>query len=211
MLSLPRPLILASQSPRRYVLLRQLGLEFSVQPSAVVEELLPLDLPPHEYAAELARLKAEDVAHSQHQPAIVIGADTIVVLGGEILNKPADAADARTMLRRLSGRTHTVFTGIALVAAPEISVHTAVQATDVHFRELSDAEITGYVAGGSPMDKAGGYGIQDDFGAVFVEHIVGCYYNIVGLPLELLYRKLTAFANELPLRNHETQPPENGK
>lgn len=193
MLSLDRPLILASQSPRRRALLRQIGLDFTVQPSSVVEELLPLDLHPPEYATALARMKAIDVAYLQTQPSIVIGADTIVVLDGQILNKPADAADAHAMLRRLSGHTHTVFTGIALVSAPEISVQTAVQATDVRFRELDHNEIAEYVAGGSPMDKAGAYGIQDDFGAVFVEHIIGCYYNIVGLPLELLYRMLKSY------------------
>ena len=190
MLRLPRPLILASQSPRRRALLRQIGLDFSIQPSSVAEELQPLDVPPQEYAAGLARQKAEDVARRQTAPAYVLGADTIVVLDGEIMNKPADETEASVMLQRLSGRTHTVYTGLALAAAPELTVRAAVQQTDVRFRELDPLEIAEYVAGGSPLDKAGAYGIQDDFGAVFVEHIAGCYYNIVGLPLELLYRML---------------------
>lgn len=190
MLTFSRPVILASQSPRRHALLRQIGIDFTIQVSDINEEEMPLHMPPVEYVAGLAQRKSEAVARRQDMPALVIGADTIVVLDSAILNKPANSAEAHSMLRRLSGRTHTVYTGIAIVAVPELTVLCETQKTDVTFRELSEQEILDYVATGSPLDKAGAYGIQDDFGAVFVQNIVGCYYNIVGLPLELLYRML---------------------
>ncbi len=194
MLTLPFPLILASTSPRRKHLLEQIGMTFTVQPSNVDESLIPTSgAVPEEFVQRLALLKAQDVASKTPARSIVLGSDTIVVLDGEILGKPLDADDAINMLRRLSGNTHTVYTGIALVDSETYSSVTAVQQTDVTFRELSDDEIAGYVATGSPLDKAGSYGIQDDFGAVFVAHIVGCYYTIVGLPLELFYRTLRTF------------------
>ncbi len=142
---------------------------------------------------QLAGAKALEVASRMQEVSIVLGADTVVVLDGEILGKPIDRNDATRMLRRLSGNTHTVYTGIALVDSSSLRVSTAVARTEVTFRELGDEEIADYITGGSPMDKAGAYGIQDDYGAVFVSHIVGCYYNIVGLPLELLYRTLREF------------------
>jgi len=194
MLTLPYPLILASGSPRRKVLLHQIGLNFTVQPSNVDESLIATDgAHPEEFVRHLALLKAQDAARAIDAQSIVLGADTIVVLNDQILGKPVDSDDAARMLRSLSGKTHTVYTGIALVDSQSYRSVTAVQHTDVTFRELSDAEISDYVASGSPLDKAGSYGIQDDFGAVFVEHIVGCYYTIVGLPLELFYRTLRAF------------------
>ncbi len=194
MLTLPFPLILASTSPRRKHLLEQIGMTFTVQPSDVDESLIPTSgAVPEEFVQRLALLKAQDVASKTPERSIVLGSDTIVVLDGEILGKPLDADDAQNMLRRLSGNTHTVYTGIALVDSDTYTSVTAVQQTDVTFRELSDDEIAGYVATGSPLDKAGSYGIQDDFGAVFVAHIVGCYYTIVGLPLELFYRTLRTF------------------
>ena len=126
------------------------------------------------------------------------GADTTVVLQGYILNKPLDAADAVRMLSMLSNRTHEVFTGIALIECSADGsarkIITDVSRTEVRFRRLSADEIRSYVASGSPLDKAGGYGIQDDFGAVFVEAIHGCYNTVVGLPLELLYRRLLEFS-----------------
>ncbi len=194
MLTLPYPLVLASTSPRRKHLLEQIGITFTVQPSDVDESLIPTSgAVPEEFVQRLAQLKAQDVASRTHDHSTVLGADTIVVLNGEILGKPIDADDAKSMLRRLSGNTHTVYTGIALVDSDTYTSVTAVQQTDVTFRELTDDEIAGYVATGSPLDKAGSYGIQDDFGAVFVAHIVGCYYTIVGLPLELFYRTLRTF------------------
>jgi septum formation protein len=113
------------------------------------------------------------------------------------LNKPTDEEDARKMLRTLSHNTHTVYTGIALIEARSDKRMVTLQKTEVTFRELDDEEIAAYVATGSPLDKAGAYGIQDDFGAVFVSNISGCYYNIVGLPLELLYTTMKRFIKVL--------------
>jgi septum formation protein len=191
LLSLPFPIILASQSPRRRQLLQQIGLHFSVQPAHIDELALPVDMQPDLYAGTLAMQKAQAIADQQDKPACIIGCDTIVVLDTIILNKPANAAQARIMLGMLSGRTHTVYTGIALVfPGTDIAPIQDVQSTQVSFRTLEDDEIEAYIATDSPMDKAGAYGIQDDFGAVFVESIQGCYYTIVGLPLEMLYRHL---------------------
>lgn len=194
LIGLAEPVVLASASPRRKQLLEQLGLTFLVQPSAVDEGAVSVQQPPAEYVRTLALHKARDIA--RHQPdsaSVVIGADTVVVYDNRILNKPSSADEARTMLQTLSGRTHTVYTGVALVAGGATQELTAVQSTEVTFRELTEREITAYIATGSPLDKAGAYGIQDDFGAVFVEKIQGCYYNVVGLPLSLLYTMLTEF------------------
>ncbi len=188
LLRLPAPLVLASQSPRRKALLEQIGLSAEVCPAHVDELSLAADREPEHYAAHLALSKAREVAGSLQRDAIVLGADTIVVLDRHILNKPTDADDAFRMLRMLSGRTHTVITAVALVRGKQEMVQQ--RSTSVRFRSLSDEEIRAYIAGGSPMDKAGSYGIQDDYGAVFVEHIEGCYYTIVGLPLELLFEML---------------------
>jgi septum formation protein len=141
----------------------------------------------------LAQSKARAVSQNLDFKAIVIGADTTVIVGGQILNKPTDAADAARMLGLLSNRTHEVCTGIALIETATNRIITDVCRTEVRFRALDTVEISGYVASGSPLDKAGSYGIQDDFGAVFVQEIRGCYYNVVGLPLELLYRRLRDF------------------
>jgi septum formation protein len=202
LLGMNTPVVLASASPRRKKLLEQIGLSFAVQPSTLNEDVLSASLlasgiAPGEYVQTLALRKAENVAAVQTAPALIIGADTTVVLNGEILNKPDDAADAARMLRTLSGNTHTVLTGIALMEAPANDVKarfvTTVAATSVVFRALEEQEIAAYIATGSPLDKAGAYGIQDDFGAVFVERVEGCYYNVVGLPLETLFRTLKQF------------------
>jgi septum formation protein len=123
----------------------------------------------------------------------IIGADTIVVLDGEMLGKPNDRVEAVDMLKRLSGRTHTVVTGIALVEVPSGRNTVEVESTKVTFREIPEEEIREYVDGGSPLDKAGAYGIQDDYGAVFVTRIEGCYYNVVGLPLARLHTMMRRF------------------
>ncbi len=195
-LGVDRPLILASASPRRRHLLTHIGLDFQVVVADVNEDTVSTSTPPDEYVSVLATLKARTVAEAQSLPAYVIGSDTTVVLDGEILNKPASEAEARGMLRKLSNRTHTVFTAIAIVDSASMRTITAVRNTNVEFRELDDLEIDAYVATGSPMDKAGAYGIQDDFGAVFVRKVDGCYYTIVGLPLELLYTTLKTFVTE---------------
>jgi len=196
LLNLKEPLILASQSPRRKKLLEQLGFEFTIQPSDVDESEHILETTPEDFVIKLSFSKAKDVASRQNEHAYILGADTIVVLAHEILTKPVDKADAKRILRTLSGRTHKVFTGITIMESITYRSISAVQVTDVIFRELEDKEIEAYIATGSPFDKAGAYGIQDDFGAVFISHINGCYYNIVGLPLELLYSTLKQFSKE---------------
>ena len=182
------PLILASRSPRRRKLLAQLGLDFEVHPSDLDENAMNHRLP-EQLVEQLALEKARAVA-TRFPEALTLGADTIVVLDGDVLNKPADEAEARAMLRRLSGRTHTVYTGVALVHPASRREVVDYEATQVTFAPLTDVEIDAYVATGSPLDKAGAYGIQDDYGAVFIRRIEGDYYNVVGLPLHRLYRML---------------------
>ena len=144
----------------------------------------------------LAREKAADVA-SRARSGIVIGADTIVVLDGHVLGKPRDPREARSMLRRLSGQTHTVYTGVALIDARTGRSTVFHERTRVTFRKISAQEIAEYVRSGSPLDKAGAYGIQDDFGAVFVEKVSGCFYTVVGFPLSRFYVELPRFEHSL--------------
>ena len=182
-------LILASASPRRAELLKQVGIPFRQVVSGVDEDLHdPAD--PEDHVRELSRRKAADVAR-QMSSGIVLGADTVVVLDKHILGKPADGGEAAAMLTMLSGRTHQVYTGLTLIdVAQDVSV-SHVEVTEVTFRKLSRDEISDYVATGEPLDKAGAYGIQGR-GALLVSGIKGCYYNVVGLPLarllELLHR-----------------------
>jgi septum formation protein len=193
LLNLDVPLVLASKSPRRKKLLEQLGLTFDVVPSDFAEENHSKDYLPEEYVQKLSLEKALNVARKINYSSIIIGADTIVLLDGEIINKPVDESDARFILNKLSNQTHTVLTGLSFVKIPEQKYITTYQKTLVTFRELDEDEIEAYIKSGSPLDKAGAYGIQDDFGALFVSYIEGCYYNIVGLPLELFYQTLKEF------------------
>lgn len=124
---------------------------------------------------------------------MIVGADTIVVLDGHVLGKPKDARQARGMLRSLSGRTHTVYTGVALIDARSGMSESFYERTRVTFRAIDEKEIREYVRSGSPLDKAGAYGIQDDFGAVFVEKVSGCFYTVVGFPLSRFYVELPKF------------------
>jgi septum formation protein len=179
------PVVLASQSPRRRRLLERLGVDFTVHVSPA-DEIIPPGAVPREIVQTLAADKASPIAQA-HPDALVLAADTVVALGTEILGKPQSADEAASTLRRLSGMAHTVFTGIALHHRQSGHAVTAVEATEVTFGALTDDEIAAYVATGSPMDKAGSYGIQDDLGALFVERIDGDYYNVVGLPLRRLY------------------------
>lgn len=195
MISFTVPFVLASQSPRRSELLRRLGIPFEVRPSSI-EEVAPEGAGPAEVVESLARQKVEAIV-PQAPHALVLGADTVVVLDGLVLGKPADEAEAVMMLRRLSGQTHTVFTGIALAHSASGRFVTAHEATAVTFGSLSLEEAAAYAATGSPLDKAGGYGIQDDYGALFVEGVRGDYYNVVGLPLHRLYRLLRAEFSDL--------------
>jgi septum formation protein len=183
-------LILASASPRRRELLAQAGYLFEVQPSTA-EELRRSGEDAIRFATRLAREKAEQVAQQvlalrppSAQPPLVLGADTVVVCDGEILGKPADAADATRMLLLLSGRTHSVVTGVAVVGGSQV-VELAAEVTHVTVRTLSPAEIAEYVATGEPMDKAGAYAIQG-YAARWIPRISGCYFNVVGLPLALV-------------------------
>lgn len=186
-------IVLASQSPRRKHLLETIGIQCSVQPSSIDEEAIhQLHLAPADYVQHLALEKARNVAQlPANQNSVVLGADTTVVLDGVILNKPTSTQHAFEMLSALSGHTHSVFTGFALVHGSKEFV--GVQETKVRFRRLEESEILAYIATGSPMDKAGAYGIQEDLGAVFVEHIDGCYYTVVGLPLQSVYMALRTF------------------
>ena len=188
MLSLSVPLVLASASPRRRALLHSLGLAPLVRPTHA-DETWPHGAPPAEGVERLAERKAEAAeARVGDADALVIAADTIVVLDGDILGKPDSDAEAARTLRRLSGRAHTVYTGFALrYGARTVCDH---RATRVVFSALSDREIDRYVATGSPRDKAGAYGIQDDLGALLVERIEGDYTNVVGLPLRAVYETL---------------------
>lgn len=183
-------LILASSSPRRRELLTQLGLRFEIiQPD--IDESRGADEEPVAYAERLSREKAEAVARQlDARPALIIAADTIVMDGGELLGKPADAADARRMLRQLRRRQHLVVTAFTLYqAGAESRVTTRHARTVVTMREFSDAEIETYIASGDPLDKAGAYGIQnEEFRPV--ARIEGSYSNVVGLPLEELSRAL---------------------
>ncbi len=172
------PLVLASQSPRRADLLKQMGLSFEVMPADVDETPRPGE-PAAEYVARLACDKARAVSQARPE-AWVLGSDTSVVLGNEILGKPADADEARATLARLSGQTHQVMTAVALARRQDCQVRLVV--TDVRFRTLTAEEIHAYVNSGEPMDKAGSYGIQG-LGGIFVESLQGSYSAVVGLPL----------------------------
>jgi len=179
--------VLASRSPRRAELLRSAGYRFAVRASRVVEQAR-LGEAPAALARRLAMEKAMDVARRLREGQ-VLGADTLVVVGGEILGKPADDAEARSMLRRLSGREHRVVTGVALCSAGGLLLDSAIASTIVAFNKLSAAEIAWYVATGDPADKAGAYGIQGG-AALFVRGIRGSYSNVVGLPLEIVHSML---------------------
>ena len=179
-------IVLASSSPRRRELLSLIGVAHTVQPADVDETLLPGEQPaPH--AERLARAKAATVTErlDGEADALVIGADTIVVVDGDVLGKPRDAAAATGMLRRLAGRSHTVYTAVAVARGPRVV--SGVESVDVTFRTLSDPEIAQYIATGEPMDKAGAYGIQG-YGATIVERIVGDYFAVMGLALGRLVR-----------------------
>jgi septum formation protein len=174
----PIRVILASQSPRRRELLTLVGIAHEVSPADVDESVHPDEAPvPH--CERLARAKAGVLA-TREPDALVIGSDTIVVIDGDILGKPRDAADATAMLERLQGRTHTVFTAVAVAWQGQIM--SGVESVSVSFRTLATAQIAAYIATGEPMDKAGAYGIQG-FGATIVERIDGDYFAVMGLPL----------------------------
>ena len=182
--------ILASQSPRRRELLGQMGFtDFVIRP-ARGEEVADPELSPERLVEELSRQKCAEVASASGAEDLVIAADTVVAIDGTVLGKPRSEQDAFAMLSRLSGRHHTVYTGVT-VRMGERTL-TAHEATRVHFRPLTHGEIEAYISTGEPMDKAGAYGIQG-YGAMLVEGISGDYFNVVGLPVCLVGRMLAQF------------------
>jgi len=183
-------IILASNSPRRKELLQQLGILFTVSPTKTDERVIA-DEKPETYAVRVASDKAA-VASQKAKKGIVIAADTIVVVDEAILGKPVHAQDAVRMLMLLQGRMHLVMTGIAVMDATSKKMMTGLSVTKVWFRVLTEAEIQSYVKTGEPLDKAGAYGIQGK-GALLVDRIEGCYFNVVGLPISLLGKMLGAF------------------
>jgi len=190
-------LILASVSPRRAQTLRDAGFDFEVCPAHVDETRLP-DESPGDYVLRLAEAKARVAAEQtarKHARAIVIGADTAVVAAGELLGKPGGLEDARRMLRLLSGRTHEVLTGLAVLRVPEGFSALHVETTRVTFLELSNNDIENYIATGEPFDKAGAYGIQG-IGGKFVKGIEGCYFNVMGLPLSKVWSLVRTLESE---------------
>ena len=182
---------LASKSPRRAALLRQIGLDFDVQPSAVEEPEIT-GKSPEVAVVEIAKAKARAVSEAV-EGGLVIGADTTVVLGGQAIGKPHDKAHAVEILRQLSGNVHEVITGVALIDADRRRETAWAETTKVHFRALCEAEIADYVDSGEAADKAGAYGIQGR-AAAFVTRVEGCYFNVVGLPLAGLVERLWRWA-----------------
>jgi septum formation protein len=181
-------LVLASQSPRRREILERAGFDFAIRVAGVPEVHVPGETPA-EYVRRLSLAKALAVSRSDDE--VTLGADTVVVLDEHILEKPADEEDARRMLRMLSGREHSVVTGIAIVDANGfIQDHAE---TRVHFVQMTDDEIAVYAASGEPLDKAGAYAIQG-LASKFIHRIDGCYFNVVGLPVALVYRHLRSVA-----------------
>lgn len=179
-------MILASQSPRRRELLGQMGFSFTVRP-AKGEELPHPELTPAQLVEELARQKALEVSAEAEADDVVVAADTVVAIDGKVLGKPHDKVHAAQMLSALSGREHTVYTGVAVKRGEKLLVEH--EATQVRFRPLTEREIDLYIQTGEPMDKAGSYGIQG-YGALLVEGIRGDYFNVVGLPICRLGRML---------------------
>lgn len=192
-------IILASKSPRRRELLSIIEPDYVTAPDRDVEENYPANLKADEVPAYLSQLKSRAYAADAAVGDIIITADTVVILGDEILGKPADTADAVEMLRKLSGRTHRVVTGVT-ICAPGAAVRTFTVTTDVTFSNIAESDIEYYVEHYMPLDKAGAYGIQEWIGAVAVEKISGSYYNVVGLPLHKLFHELRAVKSELSCR-----------
>lgn len=206
-------LLLASSSPRRRELLAQIGVAFTVVPSRVDEDDLTRRLgawgpaSPEALVACLAAAKAREVASRPETPpgALVLAADTVVVLDGEVLGKPVDEADARRMLGRLAGRVHRVVSGVAVVRARDGLLLADVEVTEVQMAPLDPDAIDRYVATGEPLDKAGSYAVQG-LGSILVERVHGCYFNVVGLPLARTARLLERFGLRVPDLWHDGNP-----
>lgn len=186
-----KTIILASQSPRRKDLLKQIGLEFEIDPSNY-EEDMSLKMEPSKLAEFLSLGKAKDVAQ-RHKDSIIISADTIVAIDGEIFGKPKTPERAKYMLQKLSGKAHSVITGFTIIDTETQKQILKSVETKVYFKNLSEQEMDAYIASGEPLDKGGGYAIQG-MAALFVEKIEGDYFNIVGLPILALTTELKNFS-----------------
>ena len=188
MIEVNLPIYLASKSPRRRKLLKQINLNFKSFSVDMEEKIKPGERP----SSSVKRLSKEklEIARQVINYGIIITADTIVVLNKKVIGKPKDKKEAKRFLSRLSGKVHTVYTGFSIYNSENKVLLTDYEKTSVEFRKLNAQEIDDYIKSGSPMDKAGAYGIQDDFGAVFIKKINGCYYNVVGLPLTRVYQTL---------------------
>ncbi|EOU1488302.1 Maf-like protein [Clostridium perfringens] len=181
--------ILASKSPRRVEILEKIVKEFEVVQSNFDENTIDFKGDIEKYVKDLSRNKAIEVSKRLNEPSIVIAADTVVFQNGKVLEKPKNEEDAFSMLSSLSGNTHKVYSGICLINTYDDTVVTDCDCTEVKFSELNPRQIRNYINSGEPMDKAGAYGIQG-LGGAFVERIEGCYYNVMGLPLNKLYKAL---------------------
>ncbi len=182
------PIFLASKSPRRRDMLKMMGIKFQVLDIELDERIDPKHSP-LKNVKRIAYEKCEK-ALEKINDGIVITADTIVVLDGCIIGKPENKIDAKKILKKLSGKSHIVYTGFSLANKTKNILLNDYSKTKVFFKELTNSEIDDYISTGSPMDKAGAYGIQDDFGAVFVNKIIGCYYNVIGFPVSKIYKGL---------------------
>ena len=185
-------ILLASHSPRRRELIAMLGIDFSIADPIEVDESYPADMPADTVAEYISRKKAEAYAATLTADTILITADTIVLVDGEILGKPHSEASAKEMLRKLSGKSHKVITGVTLSTVDTIQSFSAV--TTVNFDNLSDKEIEYYIENYHPFDKAGAYGIQEWIGAAGIKGIEGSYYNVMGLPVHQLYKFLSTMS-----------------
>ena len=186
---LSRPLILASNSPRRQQLLKEMDFDFTVKVRPT-DELFPTDLSAKEVPAFLAKQKAEQFKHDL-KSELILCADTVVVVDNEILNKPANADEAKAMLKKLSGRSHQVITGICLLNETETQLETDI--AEVFFRQLTDNEMDYYIKNYQPFDKAGAYGIQEWIGMIGIERIEGSYFTVMGLPTHQVYNLLSPY------------------
>lgn len=184
-----KTLILGSKSPRRQALIGELGYPVEIRVREV-EEIYPDSLPPEKVPAYLAKLKAQALIPTLNENEILVTSDTVVILNGKVIEKPADRADAIAMIQSLSGTQHTVVSGVALHSTQKS--HQFSTRTEVYFSPLTTEEIEYYVDTYKPFDKAGSYGIQEWIGYIGVQKIEGCYYNVMGLPLHDLYRALKA-------------------
>ena len=183
---------LASHSPRRKEILQRVGIDFEIVPRKPVDETITSYDEPANFAETLARKKVQNAILQDGISGIVLGFDTIVYIDGEILGKPKNETEARNYLKKLSGKWHTVYTGVAALEIISGEISSSVERTNVLFSELSEDEIDAYIRSGEPMDKAGAYGIQE-LGALLVEKVDGCFYNVVGLPLLCLTDVLKVF------------------